>query len=723
MIRQPAVLLISPGILKWTDLDFGLPHLVSIGGYLQAHLDVRVELLDLNYEGGDPATLRRTLESLGPYLLIGVSCYSSYDYLRVMSLARFLRRLFPDVPLVTGGYHASALPQDLLFEGSPFDAVVAGEGERPVRAMVETLLGGGRIEPGVHGPDLIDDLDTLPPYRWELLARYWPRAHEIGRKLQVYLSRGCPYHCTFCMERAKSGYQWRAYSAGRAVEELRRLATFTDLGRWVVNLADPLFGLKRSWRREVLEGILRHQLLPRQYWTLTRADDLSEDDVDLMARARFSIGIGVESGSPDMLRRMQKGNTPERYLAALERLAGLSRQHGLNWAANIIVGHPGETHESMRESHAFLQRLFTAGRETCGWLSIDPFRLYPGSQVHEQMAAYSLEYGTRFHHPEWWKSWYDGPFRAEHVDPSHEVDFAARVRFMYDAYGPLVQTIIDRFRGQGRSVDRVFERSLREQADQLSPRQRDALLARGARAARPTAAPATALAFPIGLHVRDPWVRRREKAVRRLLEAGALRSDTLIEAFLTVAPERYLGEEDATALLRDEVAAVETEDDAPRHVGLRAYVLAFEALQPGVGDRVADLTAETGYVAALLAELVGPDGEVFALHPPGLLSTFRLRTRLAEHPQVQVHNGDATTGGGLIGPFDALWLGGALPRFPRALTALLHPEGGRAATFLGPRFRPQDLVCVERRGDDARERALARLAVPVLRGAAGWLRS
>ena len=90
------MLLISPGIIKWTDMDFGLPHLVSIGGYLQAHVDVRVELLDLNYEAGDQGHLQRTLEELGPFLMIGLSCFSSFDYMRVMTLARFLRTLRGD---------------------------------------------------------------------------------------------------------------------------------------------------------------------------------------------------------------------------------------------------------------------------------------------------------------------------------------------------------------------------------------------------------------------------------------------------------------------------------------------------------------------------------------------------------------------------------------------------------------------------------------------------
>ena len=709
-MKTPGVLLISPGIIKWTDMDFGLPHLVSVGGYLQAHLGVRVELLDLNYEGGDHVQLRRTLEELGPFLLIGVSCYSSFDYLRVLTLGRYLRGLYPDTPLVTGGYHASALPGDLAFDGSPFDAVVVGEGELPMKAMVETLLGGGRLDRRVFGPQNVADLDTLPPYQWQLLDRYWPRATDIGKKLQVVLSRGCPYHCTFCMERAKTEYSWRAYSSGRAVEELRRLASFTDLSRWVVNIADPLFGFKRSWRREVLGGILERGLRPRQYWTLTRSDDLDAEDVSLLARARFSIGIGLESGSPRMLEIMQKGNRPERYLEAIQRLATLSREHGLTWATNIIVGHPGETMETMRETRDFLGRLFTSAKDTCGWLSIDPFRLYPGALVHAQMAAWSARHGTRFHHPEWWKSWYDGPFRAQHVDPSTELDYAARVRFMHEAYAPLAAEIAARFRGQGRSVDRVFEKSLAEQQKQLSPEVMADHLRRGERARHDgPSAVAAVVRVPLGLQVREPLVRLREEAVRRLLETGVLRTEALIEALLCTAPERWLDAAGAEALLRETTSP-----------GLRVLAMALEALEPGLGDRVLVLGAEGGYVPAVLAALVGGAGRVVGVHPASWLGSLRLGKALAELAQVTVTRGDPTAPPSGEAPFDRLLVLGALPRFVAPLRAALTEEG-RAVAFLGPRFRAQDLALLVRHGDAVAERVIARVTVPVLAGTHGWV--
>ena len=722
--RDPAVLLISPGILKWTDMDFGLPHLVSMGGYLRQHTGVRVELLDLNYEGGDHGRLLQTIADLGPLLLIGVSCYSSFDYMRVMALARFLRDHFPDIPLVTGGYHASALPEDVVFEGSPFDAVIVGEGEIPLRTIVETLLGGGRLTQRRYGPQLIDELDTLPPYDWSLLQRYWPAAHTLGRKFQIYLSRGCPYHCTFCMERAKSGYRWRAYSAPRAVEELERLSRWTDLSRWVINIADPLFGFVRAWRREVLSGIIDRGLLPRQYWTLTRSDDLDEEDISLLARARFSIGIGLESGSPTMLQQMQKGNTPERYLGAVQRLSRLSHDHGLTWAVNVIVGHPGETPQTMRETADFVRGLFSTP-QTRGWLSVDPFRLYPGSAVHQQRLDWERTYGARFYAPEWWKSWYDVGFHAQHLDPSRELDFATRVHAMHASYHPLLEDISRRFVGQDRDVDRVYQNSIQGQLEALTDARRDATLAQARRVQQAPPSPVTAAAtlrIPLGMNLKDPWIRRREEAVRRLLDRGVLRTEDLIEALLQVGPERFMGPDEAQAVLLDRIPPPLAEGLLPVSLDMLTLAVGLEALEPEAGHTVVDMTARSGYLAALLAHLVGPHGRVLALHPAPADPT--LATTLADFPQVtvEVRPQEALLSLPPSLAADRLWIGAALPRPPSRLLARLSP-GGRAVVAVGPRFRRQDLVVLTRDTDPHTplERVLARVQVPILATAGGWL--
>jgi protein-L-isoaspartate O-methyltransferase len=68
-----------------------------------------------------------------------------------------------------------------------------------------------------------------------------------------------------------------------------------------------------------------------------------------------------------------------------------------------------------------------------------------------------------------------------------------------------------------------------------------------------------------------------------------------------------------------------------------------------------------------------------------------------------------------------MWIGAALPRVPRGLVQHLVDPDGRAIAFVGPRFRPQDLVSLTRHGDELEERRVARVQVPVLAGPGGWV--
>ena len=718
-MNEPALLLISPGIIKWTDTDFGLPHLVALGGWVRAKLGLRVEILDLGYEACDHRELARRMADLGPFVAIGVSCYSSFDYRRVVALAGFLRETFPGVPLLAGGYHASAMPLELLPPHAPFDAVVVGEGERPLQRILEGILGGNPPCGEVLGPDPVASMDDLPPYAWELLDRYWPRATSLGRKLQIHLSRGCPYRCAFCMERAKGEASWRALSPGRALDELERLAARVDLAPWMVNVADPLFGFQRAWRREVLEGIIQRGIKPRQFWTLTRVDDLQTVDVELLARAGFSIGMGLESGSPRMLGIIGKSRQPEGYLEAMLRLAGLAREHQLSWAANVIVGHPGETPESMATTARFVERLYLEAPQTCGWLSVDPFRLYPGSGVHTEQTHYEAEHGTVFHAPQWWRGWYDHAFRAEWVDPSAALSFPDRVRSMHALFGPLLERVQGRFRGQGRDVDRVFERSMAEQRRFMDPAMGETLIRKAARVPRRPSSEAAMLPLPIGLQVRDPWVRRREEAVRRMLDLGVLRSPLLVERLLELGPERFMAHDDAKAVLEDRAPPAAAEGLPGPSVSFRSVARGLEALQLGPGERVADLAGGSGWVTALMADLVGPEGQAV------VVARGRSAQRLATDLAPWAHACVVSLASGRLmpepGPWDALWLGAALPRVPGPLMEGLRSDGGRGVCFLGPRFAAQDLVLLARDGGGLPPRVLARTRVPVLGGPWGWV--
>ena len=146
---------------------------------------------------------------------------------------------------------------------------------------------------------------------------------------------------------------------------------------------------------------------------------------------------------------------------------------------------------------------------------------------------------------------------------------------MVDAYGPIVAQVQSRFRGQGRSVDRVYAKSMDEQRKLLGAERRDQLISWGKRARKrgAVARPGAGLALPLGIHRRDPWTRMREAAVRRLLDQGVLRSGDLIEALVTIGPEEFMSQGAARAVLEDRVEPTTGAEPLPPALGIRATAL------------------------------------------------------------------------------------------------------------------------------------------------------
>ena len=102
--------------------------------------------------------------------------------------------------------------------------------------LVESVAGGAPLRHVVLGHEAVERLDDLPVTDWSYLARYRSDARRVASQAQVYLSRGCPFDCAFCMERAKREVSWRAYSVERALEAIRDAVYQTKPGR--LSLAD-----------------------------------------------------------------------------------------------------------------------------------------------------------------------------------------------------------------------------------------------------------------------------------------------------------------------------------------------------------------------------------------------------------------------------------------------------------------------------------------------------
>jgi hypothetical protein len=220
--RPVRVLLLWPGTGGAAAGNFGVPQLVGLATFLRVRTGADVTVVDLGVEPAlGPVSLPAILGGADGrgYDVVALGCYSSYDHLKCLALAEAARAFRRDSVIVAGGYHASARPDDIVYDGSPYDVCIVGEGEHPMARVVESVAGGAPLRNAVLGPEPVEVLDELPVTDWSYLARYRAVARRVTSQAQLYLSRGCPFDCAFCMERAKREVSWRAYSVERAVEE------------------------------------------------------------------------------------------------------------------------------------------------------------------------------------------------------------------------------------------------------------------------------------------------------------------------------------------------------------------------------------------------------------------------------------------------------------------------------------------------------------------------
>jgi protein-L-isoaspartate(D-aspartate) O-methyltransferase len=634
---RPRVLLLWPGGLFAGGANFGVPQLLLLAAAIRKHSGATVDVVDLDMERAfGPVDLGKLLAP--GYDLVGLSCYSSYDYLKVMAIAERMRELSPRTWLVTGGYHPSARPGDFTRDGSPFDYVIVGDGELALARLVAALETGKRPLVRVIGPEPVPEPKELVPYDWSLLERYRPIARSMASQAEIYLSRGCPYDCAFCMERAKRDVSWRALEPGQAVEELHRLDRFLDLSRWTLFIADALFGMKRAWRREFLETLVENPIRARKIWLLIRLDLVEREDIRLMARANIGPGFGLESGDPGQLRRIRKAGQLEGYLDKMMRVADWARDDNVAFGANIIVGHPGETEASLRTSADYMRRLFVEHpRGTHGFLSVDPFRLYPGSPIDEERERWESETGMRVHRYPWWEDG-DQDFLAEWVDPSRELDFRSTLALRHELFTPIVQSLKSRFAYDGPARD-YYENAVNEQIGLYTPRAR--LRSLGMWHLWHGLVGGTEHEHRHDALLADAELRAVAEAARAdTLEASAFRMSAPVRDALTRVPRERFVPVDQVALSAADRALPLSEDGGSTLSALHAYAIAFEALELRVGDELVDLGGGTGYGAAVAAEIVGDTGSVLSIEIAAELAALA-RRNLSGRSNVRVVTGSA----------------------------------------------------------------------------------
>jgi radical SAM superfamily enzyme YgiQ (UPF0313 family) len=384
------LLLISAPVLHgegwWANRIANKPHLASLAGVVRDL--VEVETLELDRVAGAP--------------FVAISCWTSLHYLGTIAVARIVRERFPDVPIVIGGHHATAMPAD--FDRESCDFLVRGDGENPLRRLCQEpparpdamqILDGGVFDQS--SPEHID---------WTQYGKKGDRAVWIGA------SRGCAFRCHFCVE-PERGASYSRYSVEATIDILARLVE--TRAPKVIAFSDPLFGSNRRWLEAFLDGIEKRKL-PLMFWCETRLDLMTPELLEQFKRCRFTVDFGLDTASETMAARMEKAALPKLYLERAREMLGHANAIGLFHGIYIVFNFPGETPETMRETQSFIEGL--SASKMAGWLACQTFFILPGTPSWQRRDRYAELYGTEIRVPDWWKRPGDHYSMATSVLPS-----------------------------------------------------------------------------------------------------------------------------------------------------------------------------------------------------------------------------------------------------------------------------------------------------------------
>lgn len=309
-------------------------------------------------------------------------------------IATELKRRLPGVCILIGGPHISAAPDETMRRFMGFDIAVLGEGEATLTELLAVIECGGEVS-SVRGlvvrqgdtlhhtgrRPYLADLDQLPPPAWDLLdgfpRNFSPPAFKT-RKLSaasLVTSRGCPNHCIFC-DRSVFGASCHGYSADYVIRMILEL--YHRYGVREISFEDDTFVTFKQRLVEICQRLIALKL-DLSWSCLGRVNHVTADNLALMKRAGcWQISFGIESGSQEILKTIRKNVTIEQIRQALV----LCHRAGILSKGFFIVGHPGETKETLRATIDFSLEL------PLNDISVNMLTPFPGTELYDRAAEF-----------------------------------------------------------------------------------------------------------------------------------------------------------------------------------------------------------------------------------------------------------------------------------------------------------------------------------------------
>jgi len=375
--------------------------LAALCAFLEKHntFGCHIQAVDVNIEAysqpGTPIDIYRypsLLEEIiknADYDVIGISAMFVFNQRWLIQAVEFSRKYHPQAKIIVGGGYATIFPGKCLTEMA-VDAVATGEGET---TLVHLLNRFNRFKDTVfeekfpfsgygekNGDGTVNivplkhyiDMNEIPMAAWHYLdvEKYFKNSGD--RMLAIEGVRGCPYRCTFCNTQMTWGYKLRYKKADTLISEMIELDKKYKAS---LHFIDDNRSVNREWMLDFLQKVLANNIVLEAVPSSFHAHHLDEELIDLLKKAGIKIiGIAVETGSPEMQKRLKKNLDFNKVKEVVRWI----KAGGLRVHINYMFGFPNETMEQVNETLAVAREL---NAHSSQFLILVP---YPGTEVYEE---------------------------------------------------------------------------------------------------------------------------------------------------------------------------------------------------------------------------------------------------------------------------------------------------------------------------------------------------
>jgi len=229
--------------------------------------------------------------------------------------------------------------------------------------------------------------------QWDLFA------DRIAEHVAVRTAISCPYKCSFCGFPQHAG-AYQVSDIEPIIAELDLLNKIPSLRS--VHFVDDTFNIPKDRFKALLQAMIKKKY--RFKWHSYYRCQFSDDETMMLMKESGCEGVflGIESGSNKILRNMDKAATAEQYRRGIELL----KKYGIATFGSFIIGFPGETRETVKETVSFIEEAGLDFYRTQQWY------LEPITPIWNQREKYGIQ-GQSF---EWSHDTMDSKVACDIVD-------------------------------------------------------------------------------------------------------------------------------------------------------------------------------------------------------------------------------------------------------------------------------------------------------------------